>query len=192
MGAEHDEATQGAQGADESTANATEGVGAANAASATELLGTGADAAGGAGDGDIGASAADEATTAYERAIAERDAKIAELQSQVAEAAQSAESAKALNREIAALKKQAADERVDFHLQLAGCRNTKAARAVLSDYDGDIEAMKAAEPWLFADGRKATAATGATGLPNAGAATDEAATMARWREIAGLTEDDGR
>ncbi len=185
MGAEHDEATQGAQGTDDvQAADKAEAVGADAAAGAeAQLLGTSAD---GAGKG-----VADEAKSAYEKAIAERDAKIAELQSQVAEAAQSAESAKKLNREIAELKKQAADERVDFQLQLAGCRNTKAARAVLSDYDGDIDALKAGEPWLFGK-HAAPEATGTTGLPNAGAAIDEAAQMAHWREIAGLTEDDGR
>ena len=52
---------------------------------------------------------------------------------------------------------------------------------------------EAAEPRLFEPAATDTAtATGATGLPNAGTATDEGATLKRWREIAGLTEDDGR
>ena len=32
--------------------------------------------------------------------------------------------------------------------------------------------------------------SGTTGLPNAGAASDEGKTLKHWREIAGLTDDD--
>ena len=46
----------------------------------------------------------------------------------------------------------------------------KAARAVLDDHKGDIDALKAAEPWMFAD--ELQKQTGKTGLPNAGAAKD--------------------
>ena len=53
-------------------------------------------------------------------------------------------------KQIAELKQASADERIDFKLQLAGCRNVKAARAVLDDYEGDIDKMKEAELWLFA------------------------------------------
>ena len=77
-------------------------------------------------------------------------------------------------------------EREGFELKLAGCRSVKAARALLPDFGGDVDALAAAEPWLF--GAEA-APTGVTGLPNAGAAGggDEAET-ARWREIAGLEQ----
>ena len=60
--------------------------------------------------------------------------------------------------------------------------------AVLTDYDNDVDKLKAAEPWLFS-ASPAPAPAGATGLPNAGAATDEGAQMRRWRRIAGLSED---
>lgn len=76
-----------------------------------------------------------------------------------------------------------------FEPQMAGARNVKAARALLADYDNDIDKLKAAEPWLFGAGAAASAQMGATGLPNAGAATDEGATMRRWRGISGLPED---
>ena len=61
----------------------------------------------------------------------------------------------------------------------------KAARALLPDYNGDVDALAAAEPWLFGAGQEAP--TGVAGLPSAGAAGrgDEAET-ARWRELAGL------
>ena len=140
-------------------------------------------------------SAADGSTAisvdaqAYEAQLAERDSRIAELEGQVAEAAKSAEAADGLRAEIAALKEQGESDRIDFKLQLAGCRSVKAARAVLEDHGGDIDALKEAEPWLFAK-HAGQDAGGKTGLPNAGAASDSGKTLKHWREIAGLTDDD--
>ena len=58
-----------------------------------------------------------------------------------------------------------------------------------------MDKLKEAEPWLFeATGKHAkggsSAGSGTTGLPNAGAASDEGKTLKHWREIAGLTDDD--
>lgn len=58
-----------------------------------------------------------------------------------------------------------------------------AARALLGEHGGDVAKLKAAEPWLFADGQ---APAGATGLEPAGAAKADDVDMRRWREIAGL------
>lgn len=133
-------------------------------------------------------------TPDYEKQIAERDEKIASLEAQVAEAAKNAETAEQLRGEIAELKAQGESDRIDFKLQLAGVRNVKAARVLLSDHDNDVDKLKEAEPWLFeASGKHAkggSAGSGATGLPNAGAASDEGKTLKHWREIAGLTDDD--
>lgn len=85
-------------------------------------------------------------TKAYEAQLAERDSRIAELEAQIAEAAKNAETADGLRAEIAALKEQGESDRIDFKLRLAGCRNVKAARAVLDDHKGDIDKLKAAEP----------------------------------------------
>ena len=125
---------------------------------------------------------------ALDGTTAERGARIAELEGEIAEAAKTAEGAEALRKEMDELRRQGDEQRVSFELQLAGARNVKAAKALLSDYDNDIEKLRAAEPWLFG-GSSAAAQTGATGLPNAGAATDEGAQMRRWRDIAGLPED---
>ena len=125
----------------------------------------------------------------YEKQIAERDEKIASLEAQVAEAAKNAETAEQLRGEIAELKAQGESDRIDFKLQLAGVRNVKAARAVLGDHAGDVDALKEAEPWLFAD-TPAKQQGGKTGLPNAGAASDEGKTMKRWREIAGIADEE--
>ena len=97
-------------------------------------------------------------------------------------------------KQIAELKAQGESDRIDFKLQLAGVRNVKAARALLADHDNDVDKLKEAEPWLFeATGKHAkggSAGSGTTGLPNAGAASDEGKTLKHWREIAGLTDDD--
>ena len=122
----------------------------------------------------------------YERQIAERDEKIASLEAQIADAAKNAETAE--------LKAQGESDRIDFELQLAGVRNVKAARALLADHDNDVDKLKEAEPWLFETSGKhakgSNTGSGTTGLPNAGAASDEGKTLKHWREIAGLTDDD--
>ncbi len=126
----------------------------------------------------------------YEKQIAERDEKIASLEAQIAEAAKSAEATEALKGEIAELKAASESERVDFALQLAGCRNVKAARAVLGDYEGDVSKLKEGEPWLFSKHATDGGASGSTGLLNAGAASDEGKTLKRWKKLAGLDETD--
>lgn len=126
----------------------------------------------------------------YETALKERDARIAELEGEIAEAAKTAEGAEALRKEMDELRRKGDEERVGFELQLAGARNVKAARALLPDHDNGIEKLKAAEPWLFGAGAAAPAQAGATGLPNAGAATDEGAQMRRWRKIAGIDDEE--
>ena len=126
----------------------------------------------------------------YEAALKERDARIAELEGEIAEAAKTAEGAEALRKEMDELRRRGDEERVGFELQLAGARNVKAARALLPDYENDIDKLKAAEPWLFGAGAAAPAQAGATGLPNAGAATDEGAQMRRWRKIAGIDDEE--
>lgn len=126
----------------------------------------------------------------WEKQIAERDERIAALEQQVADAAKGAEVAEALRGEIDELKAQGESDRIDFKLQLAGVRNVKAARAVLADHGGDVDALKEAEPWLFADASASQQQTGKTGLPNAGTSSDEGKTMKRWRKLAGLDDSD--
>ena len=129
-----------------------------------------------------GGSAVERAQKDYEAALAERDERIAALEGEIAEAAKTAEGAEKLRAEMDELRRRGDEERVGFELQLAGARNVKAARALLGDYDNDIEKLKAAEPWLFGAGVAAPAQTGATGLPNA--------QMKRWRKIAGIEGDE--
>ena len=149
-----------------------------------------AQVAGAGPDGPESGDAVSRARDDYEAALAERDARIAELEGEIAEAAKTAEGAERLRAEMDELRRKGDEERVGFELQIAGARNVKAARALLPDYDNDIDKLKAAEPWLFGAGAAAPAQAGATGLPNAGAATDEGAQMRRWRKIAGIDDEE--
>ena len=56
-----------------------------------------------------------------------------------------------LQKQIDEMKASQADERVTHKLEMAGCKNTKAAKALLDDYDGDISKLKEACPYLFED-----------------------------------------
>lgn len=142
------------------------------------------------GSGGEGGDALERARADYEAALRERDERIAALEGEIAEAAKTAESTEALRKEMDELRRRGDEERVGFELQIAGARNVKAARALLPDYDDDVDKLKAAEPWLFGAGAAAPTQAGATGLPNAGAATDEGAQMRRWRAIAGIEGDE--
>ena len=126
----------------------------------------------------------------WEKAIAECNEKIAALEQQVADAAKNAEAAEALRGEIAEPKAKGESDRIDFQLQLAGVRNVKAARTVLANHGGDVDALKEAEPWLFAD-IPAKQQSSKTGLPNAGISTDVGKTMRRWRKFTGLNDSNG-
>ena len=139
---------------------------------------------GGAG-GDAGAKARAD----YEAALKERDERIAALEGEIAEAAKTAESAKKLRAEMDELRRQGDEQRIGFELQMAGCRSVKAARALLDDHGGDVDALKEAEPWLF-EGVGAPKQAGKTGVPNSGAASDEGKTMKQWREIAGIADEE--
>ena len=87
----------------------------------------------------------------YEAQLAERDKRIAELEGKVAETAKTAEAQETLNAEIAALKKQGEDERVEFALMLAGCRNIKAARGAGGPRRrrGGLEGGGAVATWIY-------------------------------------------
>lgn len=120
-------------------------------------------------------------------ALAERDEKIAELEARVAEASKTVESAEALARQIEELRAASEEERVGFELRLAGARGVTAARALLAEHSGDVAALREAEPWLFSDSKPEG---GTTGLEPAGAAKADDREMRRWREIAGLDDEE--
>lgn len=104
----------------------------------------------------------------YQRDIEAKDKQIAELQAQLDEKSKTEEGRAALKAELDRLKADMADERVDHKLELAGCLNAKAAKALLGDYDGDVVKLKEGCPYLFGAEKK----TGSTGLKPEGGAGD--------------------
>ena len=96
----------------------------------------------------------------YQRDIEAKDKQIAELQAQLDEKSKTEEGRAALKAEL--------DKLTDHRLELAGCLNAKAAKALLGDYDGDVAKLKEACPYLFGVEKK----TGSTGLKPEGAAGD--------------------
>ena len=53
------------------------------------------------------------------------------------------------------------EERTAWKLEKAGCRNVKAAKALLGDYGGDVAKLKAECPYLFEEDKP----KGSTGRP---------------------------
>ena len=128
----------------------------------------------------------------YPTALKAKDVQIAELQDKVANAAKTTEATEALNAEIAALKRQMADELVEFALKAAGARSVKFARALLEEHGGDVTAQVAAEPRIFegVEPTSQTSAGGAMGLEPAGVASgNDAAYMHHWDRIAGFADE---
>ena len=105
----------------------------------------------------------------HDKEMAAKDAKIAELEGQLDEKLKTEEGRGEIKGEIEKLKEELADERMTHKLELAGCKSVKAAKALLDDHDGDIEALKKAEPYLFTDEKP----KGSTGKKPTGAANEE-------------------
>lgn len=118
----------------------------------------------------------------HDKEVGELKATIKELQAQIAEQAKTEAGREEMGKRIAELEKKLEEEAVNHRLEMASCRNLKAARALLEDYDGDVAKMKESEPWLFEDAKP----TGSTGVKPTGAAQSEAEVEARLRKAAGL------
>ena len=138
----------------------------------------------GGAEGSEGTGAENGGGAEYRAALAERDKKIAELEAQIADAAKTVESANALAKQIEELKAATDAERLGYELKLARCRSVRAGRVLLAEHEGDMAALKKAEPWLFGD----APGGGATGLEPAGASKGEGDEMRRWYEIAGIED----
>ncbi len=117
----------------------------------------------------------------YERDMAAKDAEIAALKKQLEESGAKAKSGEDALKKVEELEARLADEELDHALELAGCVNGKAAKALLDDYSGDVAKLKEACPYLFR-----THQGGSTGLTPGGAPSNEAAINAKLRAAAGL------
>lgn len=125
----------------------------------------------------------------YDREVKAWKDQVAELKAQLDQQAKAGQAGgdrvAKLEDDLKAMRQQLDDERLAGKLAAAGCVNAKAAKAVLGDYDGDIEAMKKACPYLFKQERQ----TGSTGGTPAGAS--KADLVARARKAAGLPPKKG-
>lgn len=118
----------------------------------------------------------------YERERREWEAKVADLKAQLDGKAGDDDRVSKLEADLGAMRERLDDERVTARLAAAGCVNAKAAKAVLADYDGDVDKLKAECPYLFRQARQ----TGSTGGTPAGA--PKADLVARARRAAGLPQ----
>lgn len=118
----------------------------------------------------------------YERERREWEAKVADLQARLEDRAGDDDRVSKLEADLKAMRERLDDERVTARLAAAGCVNAKAAKAVLADYDDDVDKLKAECPYLFRQARQ----TGSTGGTPAG--VPKADLVARARRAAGLPQ----
>ncbi len=104
----------------------------------------------------------------YVRDMKAKDDEIAALQKQLEEANGKAQSGAEALKAVKELEAKLADEKVSGALKLAGCVNEKAAKAILGDYDGDVEKLARECPYLFG-GNAGGKQTGSTGGKHGGA-----------------------
>ena len=116
----------------------------------------------------------------YERERREWEAKVADLKAQLDGKAGDGDRVAKLEADLKAMQDRLADEKLTASLAAAGCVNAKAAKAVLGDYDGDVDKLKADCPYLF---RKSQ--SGSTGGAPAGATGTHEDRVRKAREAAG-------
>lgn len=95
----------------------------------------------------------------HDREVAALNKRIEELQAKIDDSAKTEKAREELKAEVQKARDEIAAEKLTWKLEKAGCKNTKAAKAVLDDYEGDIAKLKAECPYLFEEEKK-----GATGL----------------------------
>lgn len=96
----------------------------------------------------------------HDKEVAELKKQIEELKADAAEAAESKAKRAEYEQKVSDLEDKLADSELSRKLEKVGCRSVKAAKALLADYDGDIEKLRAAEPFLFEEDKP----TGSTGF----------------------------
>ena len=82
------------------------------------------------------------------------------LENERDEARAEAEGFKGLKAEFEAYKAEQAKEKAEAALKAAGCIDTVAASARLGEFEGDVEKLKGAAPYLFASSDKSKSTGG--------------------------------
>lgn len=96
----------------------------------------------------------------HDKEVAELKKQIEELKADAAEAAESKAKRDEFEQKVSDLEGKLADSELSRKLEKVGCRSVKAAKALLPDYDGDVEKLRAAEPFLFEEVKPTTGSTG--------------------------------
>lgn len=146
---------------------------------------------------EVAGDGADDGVADYQAALRAKDAEIETLQARVVEAAKTSEATETLNKEIAALKKQMADERVEFTLRSAGARWSRPRRRCWRSTTATWQRSWLPSPGLFEGAEVGTSQRtsqdsvgGATGLEPAGVAgSSDDQYMKRWEMIADLADE---
>ena len=108
-----------------------------------------------------------------------------ELKDQLKASKEEAEGYKAIGDEFHEWKAEQEREKIDGALKAKGCHDTVAARARLDEFDGDIDKLKEAAPYLFTS----TDNTQSTGGTQKGAPNPEDERTKKMRETFGLKND---
>lgn len=119
----------------------------------------------------------------YARDMKAKDDEIADLKAQIAKASETKESREEFEAKIKKLEDDQAAMKLDYELKLAGCVNTKAAKAIIDDFDGDIMKLKGGAPYLFEQEKQTK---GSTGKKPEGAASSSDSMLAEARKAAGI------
>lgn len=113
----------------------------------------------------------------YERDLGRANAENARLKEEL-------EGYKSLKAEFEQWKSSQEQAKTDSELIAAGCHDTVAARARLSEFDGDIDKLKEAAPYLFTS----TANDKSTGGTPKGSPAPEDERNKKMRELMGLKD----
>lgn len=119
------------------------------------------------------------------REVSRLKAQNQELQTKLDAAKEEAEGYKAIGDEFHEWKAEQEREKIDGALKAKGCHDTVAARARLDEFDGDIDKLKEAAPYLFTS----TDNTQSTGGTQKGAPNPEDERTKKMRETFGLKND---
>lgn len=103
----------------------------------------------------------------HDREVAALKDKIADLQKQLDEAAETKKGRDELAGKLKELEAALETERSTSKLERSGCIDAETALLLLPQFDGDVEKLKSAKPYLFEADKK-----GQTGLKPSGPADD--------------------
>jgi len=124
----------------------------------------------------------------YERDIANKDKEIAQLRAQLEASNQGKKTTEERLAEIetkfSTMEKKYEDEKLNSTLIASGCIDTKAAKARLDEFNGDISKLKEAAPYLFTQKKQASS----TGFAPSGANGSAEERRKKARAAAGLKD----